>query len=352
MLQLYIDKNTDDIQKISDSEYRNIPVISQGLLKDMDNDPSTLIENKLKKKTKYLDKGSVLDLIILNHNSFNNVEDVINKLSDKILLNIMDLKIPDYSTKLFEVLNYIVCNELKLNDENILKACNFADYYPNYTNEKKISLINENSKAIDFMNAAFNKTITTLDDISLAINAKSSFNSFMNNKISNYKNSTKLYQFYVLEKISLPEFYSKEDFFGKGAIDNIIIDEENGIIHVVDLKTGNNLNFYESFFNFKYYYQIPFYTMLLKEYFRRNNVYSNYEYKLHYVYINTKNYIPVLYTLTNNAINNVMNGGTIKGKQIKGLFDLLNEYYFYLTEQKFDMPKIIYDNQFEFSIDE
>jgi len=117
----------------------------------------------------------------------------------------------------------------------------------------------------------------------------------------------------------------------KGLPDRVYVDHKKKLITIIDFKTMENRveDFkFKSFYPFKYYYQLPFYTRLFIE---NNRDIIDYQIEMKFVvFSKTTPEIPAVYILKNSWIDKAWEGWTSKtGFKIKGINNLLKEIKWY-----------------------
>lgn len=132
----------------------------------------------------------------------------------------------------------------------------------------------------------------------------------------------------------------------KAMLDKVIIDHDRKLITPYDLKCTDvkQRSFPYIFIKMKYYLQSALYTTMLVTWAKE--MYPDYtvdEFKF-IVYSRADKY-PFVWVASDSWINNGYHGFTdYKGNNIKGVVELLEEYYFYVNNQEFEIEKEFIEN--------
>lgn len=140
----------------------------------------------------------------------------------------------------------------------------------------------------------------------------------------------------------------------KGLLDLIHVDHKAKVIKPYDIKTGATKSFFTNFSAYKYYYQGGLYSYGLKQIIINNPELEGYTIEpFRFIYISrddTKT--PLVYEMPIDYCDMAMNGWINEyGTKVRGIIDLLDEYNWYIDNNKFEYTRAIAENNGIIKID-
>lgn len=151
----------------------------------------------------------------------------------------------------------------------------------------------------------------------------------------------------IYDQFELEFTYGK--FVFRGIIDRLIINHADKTIQMIDLKTGSphGLSFMKSFMDFNYYLQEAIYTLGVNHVREKLGLDEEYELlPFLFLYVGKGDQIPLVYEMTDTWHKAAKNGFTTRsGYKYKGLDELLDDIDWHLTNQKFDLPREVYEKE-------
>lgn len=313
---------------VSEKEYRGLNMPSYSLFKDLDeNGPKVLVKSE-EKKSKSLDFGSIVDNLLLTPGEFDSK------------FYVVDLVEPTAS--LLELAK--VCIKRNVTDVDRINGISAElNLWSNTKDEKKrvekfnLPIFWEYVKhSID----AGDKQVITSEVYSNAVIAVNSLKAHSATRdIFNHKD-------YINQAVFTAKI---RDLDIKIMIDRINI--FNNFVLLFDVKTGSpeNNKFNFNFKSFKYYLQQALYWLVLNE-----NISDLYDVKpMQFVYVNSINpSTPVIYQMTNKWIQLGLDGWvTNTGYKVKGIYELIDDYKWYIENQIFDNDREVIENDYRLAID-
>jgi len=127
----------------------------------------------------------------------------------------------------------------------------------------------------------------------------------------------------------------------KGLVDLILIDHEQKIVEIYDLKTTSETNFSKSFYLYRYDIQQNVYEILLKEYV--DVEFPGYSIQpMRFITVNTKYFYSELWYDNDRVYNKPRMTTLIKGEEFIGLKDLIENYKWHYTNNRWDFNPSVY----------
>jgi hypothetical protein len=311
---------TDRIKK-----YREVEALSYSKLSKLASNPKNLIAEE-KEESAALSFGSLVDCIMFTPEDF-----------DETFYQTSVKKPGGEMQKWLDVyLEYELPTDYSLNDTDqiILKSRTISGYNKSLKDDTALRKFHDECDLfLGEMSKAGDRIIITDDDFSRAISMQSKL---LNNEF------TSPYFASELELVNQHEIYfDLEGTSFKGLLDGIIIDHENKTIKPYDLKTtSESLQFFEGeFIKWKYYLQAGLYRAGL------SLMYPDYKIlEFDFIVINDWEE-PMIWRVDDVLHSLCMLGGTLRsGKQIKGVYQLIEDYGWHEKEKKYDYPADFYRN--------
>lgn len=215
------------------------------------------------------------------------VDSMLTGDKDNILKNSVIIREPISQTQV-KVCDYIINNQLELNNENIILAVRELELYNNIKDPEKILYRFQDPFQLYYKCIKENKKIIFKTDF---MSARIIANIIKNN--THYLKLTQTCKSAYQVKIEWE--FEKENMLS--ILDCLFIDDENKHIYIVDVKTGSRKPelFIEQFSTFEYDIQASFY-MTAVEYLQENgNLPKDYELSFHFVYAPTRGDIKAVF---------------------------------------------------------
>lgn len=150
----------------------------------------------------------------------------------------------------------------------------------------------------------------------------------------------------------VPVYFKYKNKDCKALFDGILIDHDDKTIQLFDLKTiGKSVYDFEiSYLQFGYYRQAAFYTIAAQT--ENSPVYKYLQkgYKLlDFIFIVVENKTSsstpsLIYRVSPESLEAGKTGGVVNSKKYKGVDELLDDYEFHITTNKWELPRSVYEN--------
>lgn len=264
-----------------EDNYFSLPYVSSTSLHWFENHPSyfkKMIDNELEEsKKRYQYIGDQIHMFFLEKEAFNN---------KYVFL--------DYTSPSTEQ-QKIFCHSY-IESDNLIEAYKKA-YSVKNKSEKKI--IEEATKLKDKFNDYIENIKISSQDKLVLTSSMNSLLSALDNSIQNHQLANKLLNNNTLEAYNEKALFFKPKDFNiqcKSKIDRYIIDKENKVIKLVDLKTTANIyEFEESIFKFNYKRQLAFYWLALINYYleEKTNI-TDYTFETYIIALNKDIAMPIV----------------------------------------------------------
>lgn len=140
--------------------------------------------------------------------------------------------------------------------------------------------------------------------------------------------------------------FEYKNFKFRGIIDKLMIDFDNKLIYMVDLKTGSNSyeEFDKSFIDYRYYFQESIYTLAFEEICKKLDLEGFKLMPFQFLYISKNEKIPILWKVSEKWHKAALNGFRIGRNHFKGLNEILDEIYYYWKNNCYELPKEVIEN--------
>lgn len=141
----------------------------------------------------------------------------------------------------------------------------------------------------------------------------------------------------------------------KALLDKIIVDHLEKTIRPLDIKTTSEYlsNWLStSFLKYRYDMQAAFYTAAVTAW--RDVFYPNYSVLPFRFLVGSfaQPNTPMVYEVSEKDLKAGMNGGTLpSGKKMRGVLDLITDYLWHLEQDKWDYPRVVYQNRGKITTD-
>ena len=323
--------------QITEEEYRKLPNPSYSLLSAISKE-GPLAMYGVKNDISDLDSiiiGSITDSLVTQFKDPDNMVVVDKKPSTKALDIIKNIC---KRTDLVDTVNVLsLKNITQINEE-----CISQGYYDGSTPDKKVGFLKKYNKYARAY-AAYG------DDIMLTSAYQyQTAKTLSNNILLRYQfltDSNTIGQVKLLGNVKGVEF--------KGMLDFIYIDDTNKIIYPFDLKTGIGRHdefFEKGFLTWNYFIQASLYKTILEE-AKENTIYKDYTVEnFRFLYCGRKDFLPIIYKVTDKWHIAGLEGFTYKDQEYKGVYDLIDEYQYYLGQPNsfyrkgYDTDEVLFDD--------
>jgi len=275
-----------------------------------------------KEEVKEFGMGSAVDILLTHPESFDD---------EVMVMDPADLLI---GTKLKEVIDTMISREIIIDDkDNIVSICREIGYNSSYKDDTLYKTIKDKGrKYYEIAREGRDKVLLSSDDYMMAMQISKAIKKQFPEFFGNWqpKNKEIVYQYKLKGVIPIVPYVTDEsrNYKVKGMLDMVVVDHKNRTIQGIDIKTGHYYDFTYNFRKFKYYYQGTIYNALLDNIARDYTVLG-----FKFIFGNTQfpNF-PTQYTMPREIEKKVFDGFTdSKGWEIKGLDELLDDYYWYMT---------------------
>jgi hypothetical protein len=307
---------------LEELDYNKVEALNQSLLKKLANGPRAITAPE-REETDSLRLGSLVDDMICDADSIHDkyVVCTISLPSDTIIKIVEMVLLSSESSNLDEL------------DQQILEACSFYNYQAKWKDETKIKKIKEEGKDyFEFRKNTGNKMVVSADMWLLAEEMKESL---LNDRYSKYifEEDPQLeahYQFVATGEI--------EGQLCKGKLDRIVINHEEKIIDIYDIKTTSDSisAFKSSYLKYRYDIQGEFYKKLVEQMYPGYTVCNMIFVVCSYAY---KPLEVRQFRMTNRDHWNAYVGYSLNHKQYKGIKPLIEDYIWYKENQEFDYSR-------------
>jgi hypothetical protein len=307
---------------LEELDYNKVEALNQSLLKKLANGPRAITAPE-REETDSLRLGSLVDDMICDADSIHDkyVVCTISLPSDTIIKIVEMVLLSSESSNLEEL------------DQQILEACSFYNYQAKWKDDTKIKKIKEEGKDyFDFRKNTGNKMVVSADMWLLAEEMKEAL---LNDRYSKYifEEDPQLeahYQFVATGEI--------EGQLCKGKLDRIVINHEEKIIDIYDIKTTSDSisAFKSSYLKYRYDIQGEFYKKLVEQMYPGYTVCNMIFVVCSYAY---KPLEVRQFRMTNRDHWNAYVGYSLNHKQYKGIKPLIEDYIWYKENQEFDYSR-------------
>lgn len=311
--------------------------LSYSRLSDFDrNGPSALL-TKVRDESQALKKGSLVDDLLFDKDSFNEKYYVSEFNEPTASLGVLSKIILDNFTEVPDkevVANLVEINELWKGTKDPSKR------RVNWDTAEFYGYIKAHIGNIG-------KTLVTREDISRAEHIVEILKTHKFSKSIFDPEMDHVYQHGFEIKI--------KDFTFRGFLDIISIDHKNKIVYFKDLKTGGgpSSEFSSSYIKWRYYLQEAVYSLAFDAVCKELGLEGYTQAPFEFIYIGFKEQIPVSYIITPQWHKAALNGfKTSGGYKYKGLYELIDEVYFHWKNQVYDLPKEIYTSNGRINLDD
>lgn len=140
----------------------------------------------------------------------------------------------------------------------------------------------------------------------------------------------------------------------KGALDKVIIDHNKKIVYPYDIKTSSNLHeFKESYIKYRYFRQASYYTWLLKKWLREGGWVGYTIAPFKFIVASTVGEGAYIYECSANDLQASIFGKSTKKLEFQyGWKDLLDDICWHIQNNKWDYPRMVYENNGIIRLDE
>ena len=314
--------------------YNKLEALNQSFLKKLVNGPKAIIAPE-REDTDSLRLGSLVDDMICD------AEIVADKYAT------CTIKLP--SDTIINIIEMVLLSsdsgDLSTLDEEIIAACNHYQYQSRWKDETRIAKIKEEGKEyFEFRKNTGNKVVVGPDMWILAEEMK---DALLNDRYAKFifDEDPKLeshYQFVATGEI--------EGELCKGKLDKIVIDHEEKVIDIYDIKTTSDgiSSFKNSYLKYRYDIQGEFYKKLVEQ------MYPDYTVSNMVFVVCSYAYKPLevrQFMMTNEDHKNAYNGFKLNHKEYKGIKTLIEDYKWYKENQEFEYSRDHVNNMGQFMID-
>lgn len=338
--------NPIGIANMTEKEYRKYPAVNSSLLKSLDAHPSMALSDEDITNDGII-FGDLVDRLCFSPRSVADkyyVSDI-SMPSDNIK-SIMDIVFDEYQVSSTTGAS----NERRVNDA-IYHAAGRINYGQNWKADTIIRKVRE--AGLNYLNDRINagdKIVISPDVMDRAKEARTSLISHpwtapYFNSVS--KHIKILFQVPILFRVVSDDKKVNEEC--KVLIDILVINERDKSVFPVDLKTmWKYTKFFDSeFVSRRYYIQAAYYFEAVSIAFQDYNV-KNFR----FICLSSQSlYNPIIYMCTNKDLSVGKNGGTIQGRTVKGWMQLLEEYIWHKSNDRWDYPYEVYKNRGTLKLD-
>ena len=333
-------KFNDIINWISEEEYRSSEGFSYSILKNIaDEGPIALTDAKKQFKSDALDFGSLVDIIISKPEDRYSI--FYTKPIEKptaSLLELADSLLKDHAIVGYKYEDLVDKKYI----EDKIKTLGLWSNLKDETLQKKY----DSSIFYNYIKASIEAEGKIICTPTLIEAAEHCAEVLLNHEYTKhlFEESKNIE---ILKQV--PIFYIFKGRLGKGKIDLLRIDHENKLISIYDIKTGAELptNFENSFYFFKYYLQVVSYLIAISYLIFKYDQFKDYKIdKFRFIYISKKlSNTPCVYEVDEKLVDEFFKGWRNgKGEYVKGFEQLVDEYTFYMENEKFDTEKKVIEN--------
>jgi hypothetical protein len=326
------------ILEISEREYRNLEACSYSTLAGIYRKGHKLHADQ--KESQALTFGSLVDCICLTPEDFEDNFYIVPK-SPTASLEIL-------ARYLIKV-DFLITN-INSQQERLLEIMDELELWVKNTSKVRMNKITSNF--IEYVNSKIenkHKLVISLEDLEKASKIKTTLDThFITQHIFHPEDE------YMDTLTQVKGTFSIDNIPMKFMCDIVVLDHEQKLIYIYDLKTGSSaLNYFEnSYIDYRYDIQHYIYTEGIKatKHLLQKDTEQYEVVPLQFIYID-KNYVevPTIYKVDKEY--DIYNGYKTKfGRELKGVKELLKEYVFY-QKHGFELPKRWVENQGILSID-
>lgn len=309
---------------ISEREYRDVDYISFSKVSSFIKDgPKVLITEK-KEENDSLLFGSLFDSLLTEPEEFNN-KFYITKLN----------KIP--SQKVMDIIGYLYRDKgvksIDNNEETVLNACRYYEYYQNYKPETLLRKLEEDGQ--QFFEEIINANGRYVLDQKMVNDAEECVNEILTNRFTymyfSDKTNADLFSKDTLEHVYQGKLLDHNRKL-KCMIDKAIIDHEKKEIQLIDLKTTAfpEENFQDSYLKYRYDIQASLYPDIVNELYKGYKILP-----FKFIVINRYHKKPLIYE------------DHTYHKIISGNIGDYRPYYDWISEMKWHLENNEYDYSYE-----
>jgi hypothetical protein len=307
--------------------YRDTDAVSYSVLSALSAHPKNLVETETEEKKHYT-FGTLVDCLMFMPEQYNEMfyESSIPKPGDKM------------GEWLDAYLKMDIQTDFVLNDleDLILQAREEVGYDKRLSDE--VALKKFNTVCLPFLDEvaqAGDKLIISPETRENAIAMESKL---LNNEFTApyFAQSSKDHE----TKFQLPLYYVLEELNFKSLPDIVLFDHAKKQIRIADLKTSGKplLYFEKDFTDYKYYIQASLYHLGV------SLSYPDYEVVGGFDFVVVNNFEePMIWNVDQKHLTLGLLGGLTRfGRKIRGIYQLIEDYKWHVTNQKFDYPASVY----------
>lgn len=303
-------------------DYNKAEGLNQSFLKKLVNGPRAIIAPE-REETDSLRLGSLVDDMICEPESVaDKYATCTIKLPSEAIINIIEM-----------VLLSSDSSDLSALDAEIIAACNHYQYQARWKDETRLAKIKEEgNEYFQFRKSTGNKTVVGPDMWILAEEMKEAL---LTDRFARFifDEDPKLetqYQFVATGEL--------EGELCKGKLDKIIIDHEEKVIDIYDIKTTSDSigSFKNSYLKYRYDIQGEFYKRLVEQ------MYPEYTVSNMVFVVCSYAYKPLevrQFMMTNDDHKNAYNGFKLNHREYKGIKQLIDDYKWYTENQEFEYSR-------------
>jgi len=314
----------EDIQK-----YRDTTAVSYSVLSALSGHPRSLTETDSEEKSHYT-FGLLVDCLMFTPEDYNEMfyETSVTKPGDKMgdwLEAYLNLEIPaDY--------------QLHEAEELVLQARGISGYDKRLSDEVALKKFNETCLPyLDEVARSGGRLLITPEVLqeAIAMESKLLSNEFTARYFRSDDKDVEI-------KFQVPFYYVFEDLEFKSLADIVIYDHKNHTLEVADLKTtGKPLLYFEKdYTDYKYYIQASLYHLVAQLAHPEYTVMDYFD----FIVANTTEE-PMIWRANQEHLSLGLYGGVTRfGRKIRGVYQLIEDYKWHVSNQKFDYPASVYTN--------
>jgi len=322
-------------------EYRELKEPGYSILSKLSNNPRS-VKNILdgeKKKTKSLDFGTLIDVLLTDPESFDSQYYIMQtNLPTDSYLNLVKEYI-----RLMDLFR-VETGSLEEFNENttILQARINTNFQSNWKDDTVIKNFHIECDAyLDEYEQAGDKTMINLSDKLLA------------DKLVDSTKSNEFAGKYFIPSDGIEIIFQQPITFEiegkkvKSLPDEIYINHNTKMVEPIDIKTYSE-SFLKNYFKYKYYYQAAIYTFAIEAYLIERGLGDYGIMPFKFIAIDSSGYeYPMIYQISENDLKSATWGGIINNKDVVGWLKLLEDFNWHMTNDKWDYPREVYEKGFK-----